>query len=113
MKDLRDRVLGLIQKRSMTTDEISRELRTARSTVAGALNDLRQERKICIAEYLKTGVTPTRLWGMGSVDAPRPKTMTSQERNAKRRARKERERAEQYELSQPRRLRRDVAASWF
>lgn len=113
MKDLRDRVLALIQKRSMTTDELSRELRTARSTVVNALNALRAEGRICIAEYLKTGVSPARLWGIGSIDAPRPQTMTSEERNAKRRARRERERTEQQGLSPQHRTRRDVAASWF
>ncbi len=113
MRDLRDRVLALIQKRSMTTDQLSRELRTARSTVVNAINSLRAEGRICIVEYIKTGVSPARLWGIGSIDAPRPQTMSSEERNAKRRARRELEQMRQNASSQLHQKRRDVAASWF
>lgn len=111
--DLRNRVFALLKSRTMTTDELARELRSARSTVVNAINDLRADGSICIVEYRKTGVSPARIWGIGSTDAERPPTISDEERNAKRRERRAMLSSAQDAVKSEGRPRRDVAASWI
>lgn len=105
-----ERIILRLKKRPMTTDQLAKDMRTARSTVVAALNKLWNRRNICVLEYKITGSTPARLWGMGKVDAPRPPTKTREERNAQRRERRKLEReaiAPMPVVPKP-----DVAAAW-
>lgn len=109
------KVLACLSKNPMTTDELAKELATARSTVANALKDLKQRKKICVKKYAYTGVKPVAYWGIGEVDAPRPSVQTPEQRNAKRREwrRKAQEEAMKLSALPDFKPRRDIAASWF
>jgi hypothetical protein len=112
-----ERILRLLKKKTRTTDELGWELRVARSTLMVALTRMKAEGIVCIADYKYTGATPAKLWGIGSVDAPRPATQTREQRNAQRREarRKEREKYRPFVPPEPKKstARRDIAASWF
>lgn len=111
---MNERILRLLKKRPHTTDELCWELRAARSTLMAAITRMRAEGIVCIADYKYTGATPAKLWGLGSVDAPRPAVQTKEERYERRNAlRRKVEREEQARLSKKSTARRDVAASWF
>lgn len=109
------KVLACLSKNPMTTDELAKELTTARSTVANALKELKQNKKICVARYEYTGVKPVAYWGVGYVDAPRPSPQTPEQRSAKKREarRKARAEAKKIEVVPEFKPRRDIAASWF
>lgn len=109
------KVLACLSKNPMTTDELAKELATARSTVANALKELRQSKKICVKKYAYTGVKPVAYWGIGNVDAPRPSPQTPEQRSAKKREAKKRAQEEAKRLMQVPEFkpRRDIAASWF
>ena len=109
------KVLACLSKKPMTTDELSKELATARSTVANALKELKQNKKICVKEYAYTGVKPVAYWGIGTVDAPRPGPQTSEQRKAKKSAARKKAREEAAKQAQVPEFkpRRDIAASWF
>lgn len=110
-----DQVLALARKQPMTTEEIVKELRIARSTINNAIKELKDEGLICITRYEYTGVKPVAYWGAGNVDAPRPSIQSAEERNARRRERRrlDRERAEQLAKAREFKPRRDIAASWI
>ena len=113
------KVLACLSKKPMTTDELSKELATARSTVANALKELKQNKKICVARYEYTGVKPVAYWGIGTVDAPRPSPQTPEQIRAKKKERDRIRRQEAREEEERRKEgfkfkpRRDIAASWF
>lgn len=109
------KVLACLSKKPMTTDELSKELATARSTVANALKELRHNKKICVNRYAYTGVKPVAYWGIGTVDAPRPGPQTPEQRKAKKLAAKKKAQEEAKRLAQISEFkpRRDIAASWF
>lgn len=111
---MKDRILRLLKKKQMTTDELCWDLRTARSTLMVAITRMRAEGIVCIAAWRYTGSSPAKLWGLGSVDAPRPAVQTKEERYEKRNAlRRKVEQEERIYLSKKSTARRDVAASWF
>lgn len=111
-----ERILLRLRKKPMTTDQLAKDMRTARSTVVAALNKLWNRRIVCVVEYRKTGATPARTWGIGKEDVPRPPTKTREERNAQRR---EARRSEKAQLAPPTpevkksTARRDIAAAWI
>lgn len=114
--DVRGRILLRLKKESMTTDQLAKDMRCSRSTVADALNQLKKSKLVCIVRYQKTGVSPIRFWGIGEVDAPKPPTMTPAEILAQKRERRERLRLEREAAAQsPARWKphRDIAASWI
>lgn len=116
---MRRRVLFCLRDKAMTTDELAKELEVARSKVVSALKDLKQDKKICVARYEQTGVKPITYWGIGTVDAPRPKPQTVAQRTAKKsardraRRREMREEEERLKVASEFKPRRDIAASWF
>ena len=116
---MRRRVLFCLRDKAMTTDQLAKELAAARSTVVNALKDLKQDKKICVSRYEQTGVKPVTYWGIGTVDAPRPKPQTVAQRSAKKnardRARRREAREEEERLKEGFKFkpRRDIAASWF
>lgn len=111
-----ERILLRLRKKPMTTDQLAKDMRTARSTVVAALNKLWSRRVICVVEYKYTGSTPARIWGIGEEDMPRPPVQTKEQRNARQR---ERLRKERERLTPPTpevkksTARRDIAAAWI
>lgn len=114
---MNERILRMLKKRPHTTDELCAELRAARSTLMVAITRMRAEGIVCISAWKYTGSSPAKLWGLGSVDAPRPAAQTKEERNALRQEarRKEREKYHPFVPPEPKKstARRDIAASWF
>lgn len=112
---LRGDVLLAVTREPMTTDELSKALETPRSTIASALKDLKQARKVCVVRYGYTGVKPVAYWGPGVEDVARPPLQTKEQRNEYRRARLQRIREEEARLAKADKFqpRRDIAASWF
>lgn len=115
MISVRKKILAYLAKNEATTDDLARELVTARSTVASTLKDLRKEKKIRIRRYAYTGAKPVAYWGLGEGDAPRPAVQTLEERNARKREwrRLAKEQAQKLEEKPEFKPRRDIAASWF
>lgn len=109
---MKDRILAMLGKQLMTTDELCKELHVARSTVAQALNTLHGQGLICIAAYRPTGSSPARLWGLGATDVAPPPLQTAEARNERR---KERARLERERLCPPPQsvARCDIAAAWL
>lgn len=114
--DMRGRILMKLRRGQMTTDELTKELRAARSTVTNAINELHRKKRICIIRWVKTGSSPMRYWGLGDQDAERPPLMTRDQINERKRETRKRQKQEQ-ELMQsasPKFTpRRDPAAAWF
>ena len=116
--DMRGRILMKLHRGQMTTDELTKELKAARSTVAQALNSLHRNKRICIARWVRTGSSPMRYWAIGEQDAERPATMTNEQIKARKKEARERQKKEQKQEQikfAPSNFipRRDPAAAWF
>lgn len=107
-----ERIILRLKKKPMTTDQLAKDMRTARSTVVAALNKLWNRRNICVIEYKKTGSTPARIWGIGKVDMPRPPTKTKEQRNAERREARKIEKERVAKPMKPANPKPDIAAAW-
>jgi DNA-binding transcriptional ArsR family regulator len=107
---LSDRVLWMLKKGPMTTEEIRAHLAVSRSTASNVIKHLRGKGLVCIKRYEPTGVKPIAYFGLGTTDAPRPPPMSQEEKNRRRREAKAREKAA---LEYKPVIRRDIAASWI
>ena len=108
-----ERIILRLKKKPMTTDQLAKDMRTARSTVVAALNKMWNRRNICVVEYKKTGATPARIWGIGKVDMPRPPTKTKEQRNAQRREARKVEKERVAKPVKPAKPKPDIAAAWI
>lgn len=98
-------LLRLRRGEPMSTEQLAKDMRAAYSSTREALVELKETKEVCIVKWTKTGAHPIRYWGIGTADAPRPKPMTSEQRNAKRRVKII---ADAKPI-----VRRDIAAAWF
>lgn len=114
--DMRGRILMKLRKGQMTTDELTKELRAARSTVNNAINELHRKKRICIVRWVRTGSSPMRYWGIGDQDAERPPLLTKEEisqRKKEMRIQQKKEQERMQALATNFTPRRDPAAAWF
>lgn len=111
--NIEERIILRLKKKPMTTDQLAKDMRTARSTVVAALNKMWNRRNICVVEYKKTGATPARIWGIGKVDMPRPPTKTKEQRNAQRREARKVEKERVAKPVKPAKPKPDIAAAWI
>lgn len=72
---------------------------------------------VCIVRYQKTGASPIRFWGIGKEDAPKPPTLTPEQRAAAKSERRKQQRLERKlaaaQLPASWKPHRDIAASWI
>ena len=114
--DIRGRVLMRLRKGPLSTDDLAKDLRAARSTVANALTELHRKKRIVIISWAKTGSIPARVWGLGDRDADRPPLITREAKNERKRELRKIQKAQRESMKDappsftPR---RDPAASWF
>jgi hypothetical protein len=113
--DMRGRIMYRLKKQSMTTDELAKDMRAARSTVAAALKELHNKKRICIVRWVRTGSSPMRYWGIGDQDAAKPSTVTPEQKAERKREARRRQKEEQERINQAPNFipRRDPAAAWF
>lgn len=110
-----ERILSRLKRKPMTTDQLAKDMKAARTTVVDTLTKLWRKRIVCVVSYKITGSTPARTWGLGSVDMPKPPTKTKEQISAERRAKAQQLKEEAKRIEQPQEFipRRDEAAAWI
>lgn len=109
---LSDRTLWMLRDGPMTTEQIRAGLAVSRSTANNVIKHLRGTARICVVRYERTGVKPVAYFGLGKTDAPRPPTITAEEKNRRKREARQRERERMSQMPTTT-IRRDIAASWI